>query len=74
MSRSLCRFDTFTDCPCSEKYVKKLVGRTDIEDALKRLEKLSHDETLTATMQVLKLTDGVDNKMEAVVDGARGVF
>jgi hypothetical protein len=43
------------------------VGRTDIEDALKRLEKLSHDEALMAAVQVLKVTD-------SVADGAPGAF
>jgi len=50
--------------------MKKLVGRTDIEDGLKRLEKLSNDEALTATVQILQVTDRVDNRMEEVVDGA----
>ena len=43
------------------------MGRTDIEDALKRLEKLSHDEGLRATVQVLEAT-------ELVVDGAQDGF
>jgi hypothetical protein len=54
--------------------VKRLVGRTDIEDALKRLEKLSNDEALTATVQILRVADRVDNRIEEVVDGAQGVF
>jgi hypothetical protein len=47
--------------------VKKLLGRTDIEDALKRLEKLSQDEGLMATAQVLKVTNNVS-------DGAQSMF
>ena len=39
--------------------MKKLLGRTDIDDALKKLENLSHDEALMATAQVLKVTDEV---------------
>jgi hypothetical protein len=39
----------------------------DIEDALKRLEKLSHDEALMAAVQILKVTD-------SVVDGTHGAF
>jgi ribosome recycling factor len=50
--------------------VNKLIGRTDIEDALKRLEKLSSDEALTATVQVLEATDSINSKMEQIVDGA----
>lgn len=42
-----------------EKYFKKLVGRVDLEGALKRLDKLTHDETRMATTQVLKDTYNV---------------
>ena len=52
--------------------MKRLVGRTDIEDALKRLERLSNDETLTATVQILRVADRVDNRMQEVVDGEQG--
>jgi hypothetical protein len=47
--------------------VKKLLGRTDIEDALKRLENLSHDEALMATVQVLKVT-------HEVIEGVQSMF
>ncbi|KAH9962808.1 hypothetical protein BGW80DRAFT_1255544 [Lactifluus volemus] len=36
-----------------KRYLKKLTGKTDIEDALTRLEKLSNNEALTATVQVI---------------------
>ena len=42
--------------PFSEKYVKKLVGRNDIEDALKRLDRLTQEEARMAAVQILKLT------------------
>ncbi|KAH9962804.1 NACHT domain-containing protein [Lactifluus volemus] len=51
-----------------KRYLKKLTGKTDIEDALTRLEKLSNDEALTATVQVLEAADSMDGKMEQVVD------
>ena len=54
--------------------MKKLLGRTDIEDALKKLENLSHDEALMATAQVLKATHNVDDKVQEVIDGARSMF
>jgi hypothetical protein len=37
-----------------EKYVKKVVGRNDIEDALKRLDKLTQDEARMAIAENLK--------------------
>jgi hypothetical protein len=49
------------------------VGRTDIEDALKRLDKLTQDEVRMAIAQVLKLTHGVDDKVTRVDDGVKGV-
>jgi hypothetical protein len=51
--------------------LKKLTGKTDIEGALTRLEKMSNDEALTATVQVLEAADSMDGKMEQVVDGAQ---
>jgi len=52
----------------SEKYLKKLVGRTDIEDALKRLDKLTQEEARMATVQVLKVTHTVDDRVKVVDD------
>ena len=34
--------------------MKKLIGRTDVEDALKRLDKLTREEARMATTEVLK--------------------
>jgi hypothetical protein len=69
----------------SGKYLKKLTGRTDIEDALKRLEKLANEEVRMAIAQGLKATHAVDdrvrvvenkvldvdNKVAVVIDGAQ---
>ena len=51
-----------------EKYLKKLVGRADLENALKRLDKLTHDEARMATTQVLKATYIVDAGVREVAD------
>ena len=37
--------------PWSEKYAKKLIGRTDLEDALKRLDKLTYEQAQMATAE-----------------------
>jgi hypothetical protein len=50
----------------AEKYMNKLLGRTDIEDALKRLEKLTQDEAAMATAQNLKVTHAVDDKATTI--------
>ena len=51
---------------CSEKYLKKLAGRTDMEDSLKRLDKLTQEEARMATAQVLKVAHTID-------EGVRGI-
>jgi hypothetical protein len=52
-----------------EKYLKKLVGKNDIEDALKRLDKLTQEEARMATAEVLKITHSVDDKAKVLIDG-----
>ncbi|KAH9976776.1 hypothetical protein BGW80DRAFT_1558544, partial [Lactifluus volemus] len=51
-----------------KKYLKTLIGRTDIEDALKKLEKLSSDEGLMATAQILKVAHGVDDQVMVITE------
>ena len=53
---------------CLGKYMKKLVGRTDIEDALGRLDGLTQDEARMAAAQGLKATHEVDSKVQAIDD------
>ena len=50
----------------SEKILKKLIGKTDIEDALKRLDKLTNEEVRMVTAQVLEATHIVDDRVRAV--------
>ena len=50
----------------SEKYGKRLIGRTDLEDALKRLDKLTHEEAQMATAEVLKMTHTIDTGVTGV--------
>jgi hypothetical protein len=57
----------------SETYLKKLVGRTEIEDALKRLDKLTQEEARMATAQVLRVTHTVDERVKGVTDDVLGV-
>jgi hypothetical protein len=56
------------------KYVKKLVGRTDIEDALGRLDGLTQDEARMAAAQSLKVTHEVDDKVKGVDNKVRDVI
>ena len=63
-----------------EKFMKKLAGRTDLEDAVKRLDNLTQEEARMALAEVLKITHSVrdevryvDEKVQVVIDGAQGV-
>ncbi len=57
----------------SEKYLKRLVGRRDIEDALQRLDKLTQEEARMATAEVLRLTQNVGDKVKGIGDQVKGV-
>ena len=52
-----------------EKYLNKLIGRTVIEDGLKRLDKLTQEEARMATAQVLKVAHTIDERVAGVGDG-----
>jgi len=56
-----------------ETFLKRLVGRTDIEDALQRLDKLTQEEARMATAEGLKATHDIDNKLEDISDKVKGV-
>jgi hypothetical protein len=71
-----------------ERYLNKLAGRTPVEDALGRLDKLTQEEALMAAAQLLKIANNindnvkgvddrvkdVDDKMKEVIYGAQTVF
>jgi hypothetical protein len=57
----------------SEKSLKKLIGRTEIEDALKRLDNLTQEEARMATAQILKVAHTVDERVRGVRDELLGV-
>ena len=63
--------------PFSEKYLKKLIRNTDdggdIEDALKRLDRLTQEEAQMAAAQLLKVTNTIDNRVGEIADNMLGV-
>ena len=48
--------------------MKRLIGRTDMEDALKRLDELTLEEARMAVAQNLKATHNVDERVRGVAD------
>ena len=53
---------------CLEKYVKTLIGKTEMEDALRRLDKLTQEEARMAAAQNLKAMHIVDERVKGVAD------
>ena len=60
-------------CRFSETFVKKLVGRTDIEDALQRLETVTVEETRMAAAEALKAIHGVGDGVQGIHDAVKAV-
>jgi hypothetical protein len=44
--------------------LKKLIGNTDIEDSLEKLDKLTQEEVRMASAEQLKIAHGVDRKLD----------
>jgi hypothetical protein len=66
---------------CLEKYGKRLIGRTDMEDALKKLDKLTQEEARMATAEVLRATHTINEgvrvvkeQVAEVIDGTQIIF
>ncbi|KAI0267942.1 hypothetical protein BGY98DRAFT_1068907, partial [Russula aff. rugulosa BPL654] len=49
-----------------KKYFRKLVGNTDIEDSLQRLDRLTQEEARMASAELLKVTHTVDNRVQGI--------
>ncbi|KAH9988610.1 hypothetical protein BJV77DRAFT_732029 [Russula vinacea] len=56
-----------------KRYLKKLMGNTDIEDSLARLDKLTQEEARMASAELLKTTHSVDGKVIGVDDRVKNV-
>ncbi|KAI0271192.1 hypothetical protein BGY98DRAFT_1179495, partial [Russula aff. rugulosa BPL654] len=55
----------------SKKFVKKLLGRNDIDDALKRLDTLTIEEARMAIAETLNTTHSVDEKITVLIEDVR---
>ena len=54
----------------TEKFVKSLLGKDEIQSALDRLDRLTKDEGLSAIEQTLGVVHTVADDMRAVIGGA----
>jgi hypothetical protein len=57
----------------AERYLKKLFGGKDVEDALRRLDKLTQEEARMAAAEALTITRGIDDKLNVVDERLEGV-
>lgn len=56
-----------------ERYLRKSAGRSDLEDALKRLDKLTQEEARMAGAQGLKAIHTVDERVRSVYERIQSV-
>ena len=63
--------------PFSEKYlkklIKKLIGNNDIDDALKRLDRLTQEEARMASAQLLRIAGVIDGEVREIADDVNQV-
>ena len=57
----------------AEKYLKRLIGRKDLENALQQLDKLTQEEARMAAAEALAITRGIDERIQGVDYTVRGV-
>ena len=51
------------------KFVKKLLGETEVETVLQRLDRLTQDEARTTAAQTLEVVYGLVKNMRVIMDG-----
>ena len=47
-----------------KKYLQRLIGRADIDGALKKLQRLTNEEFMMAVVQILKVVSGIQSGVE----------
>jgi hypothetical protein len=60
-----------------EKFLKKIAGISNLEDGLKKLDKMTNEEARMANAETMRLAhsidkkvEGVDEKVQTIIDGA----
>ena len=57
----------------AERYLKRLIGRNDVEKALQRLDKLTQEEARMAATEALTIARGISDKVQNVDSNVQGV-
>ena len=71
ISGCVCLTSSFEADYDSEKFIKRLLGRTEVEDALRRLDALTKEESLLTATRILAVTHHVDDNVQVIRRGAR---
>jgi hypothetical protein len=58
----------------AEQFAKKLLGDSEIENILRRLDRLTQDEARMTEAHILEVVHGLMNNMKVVMDGERSRF
>ena len=56
---------------CAEKFAKKLLGETEIERVLRRLDRLTQEEGRMTMAQTLEIVYGLVNNVKVVINGTQ---
>ena len=62
-----------TQC-ATEKFTKKLLGESEIETVLQRLDRLTHDEARMTVAQTLGVVHGLMGNLKVVMEGTQLVY
>jgi hypothetical protein len=54
----------------SEKFAKKLLGESDVEAVLRRLDRLTQEEARVTVAHTLEIVHGLFDNLRVVMDGA----
>jgi hypothetical protein len=57
-----------------KKFAKKLLGESDIEAVLQRLDRLTQEEARVTAANTLEVVHGLFNNLKEVMDGAPATF
>ena len=57
----------------TEKFFRKLAGMADLEDALKKLDRLTQEEARMANAEVLRITQSIRDRVKVVDDKVKEV-
>jgi hypothetical protein len=69
MSTSLVAYISFITEHFTEKFAKKLLGESEIESVLQRLDRLTQEEARMTVAQTLEVVHGLVNNLKVVMDG-----